>query len=130
MNRAPRASPAGNAAGSTSSDLRRGSFEYGGFGLAFAHDSLRHRQERKQRADVGVALDGKPKRQVPPDRVEVPAACSLAFDVSRAGEVGHDPLRPALGDPEKLGDVADPDLGVLRDQEQRLAVIREEGELR
>ena len=36
----------------------------------------------------------------------------------------------ALGDPEQLGKVADPDLRVLRDQQKRLAVVREERELR
>ena len=88
------------------------------------------REDRKERADVGVALDGEPERQVRTDGVEVPAAVSFAFDVSGAGEVCHDPLRPALGDTEQLGDVADPDLRIVRDQQQRLAVVRDECELR
>ena len=64
------------------------------------------------------------------DGVEVAAPVSLALDVAGLGEVGDDPLGSALGDVEEAGDVAYADPRVVCDQEQCLAVVCEEGELR
>ena len=86
-------------------------------------------EDGEQRADIDVALERQPKRQAGSHPVDVAAAPAFAVDVSRPGEIGDEALGRALGDLQAGGEVADADLTVLRNQEQGLGVIRQEGEL-
>jgi hypothetical protein len=54
----------------------------------------------------------------------------LPLEVARAGQVADDPLCRPFGDVQPIGDVAHADPLVVRDQQQRLPVVREEREVR
>ncbi len=60
------------------------------------------------------------------DHVAVAPAASFAFDESGFCEVGHDPLGCSFGDADCLGDVSEPDVGIVGDAEQHLGVVCEE----
>ena len=60
------------------------------------------------------------------DCVVVAASVSLARDVAGVGELDHDPVRGALGDPDPLADVAQADARVACDAHQHLSVIGQE----
>jgi hypothetical protein len=60
------------------------------------------------------------------DRVAVSAADAFAFDESRVDEVGEDSLGGAFGDPDVVGDVAEPDVGFAGDAEEDLGVVGDE----
>ena len=60
------------------------------------------------------------------DQVAVAPAMSLAFEESGFGEVSHDPLGCSFGDADRLGDVSEPDVGIVGDAEQHLGVVCEE----
>ena len=91
---------------------------------------LRGGQDGEQGPDVDVTLNRQPERYVGSHVVPVAPPVPLALDVPGPGEVGDDALGRPLGDPQEAGDVADADAAVVGDQEQRLAVVREEGEVR
>ncbi|MEH3055355.1 MAG: hypothetical protein PGN13_15355 [Patulibacter minatonensis] len=55
---------------------------------------------------------------------------TLAIEVVGLDEVGHDPLRRALGDPDALGDVAHADVGIAGDADDDVRVVGQEGPLR
>jgi hypothetical protein len=44
-------------------------------------------------------------------------------DVAGVIQIGHDPLRGPLGDPDALGDISQPDTLVARDAQEHLGVI-------
>jgi len=66
-------------------------------------------------------------REVAPDRVGVAAPEPGAVDVAGLDEVGKDPLRRTLRDPDPFGDVTQPHVRVLGEAEQHLGVIGHEG---
>lgn len=61
------------------------------------------------------------------DRVAIPPADADGRDVAVVHEFREDPLRGPLGDTDTLGDVPEPDFGVLGEAEEHLGVVREEG---
>ena len=67
------------------------------------------------------------QRQVAVHLVVVAASLALAADVAGLDELGDDPLRRALGDPDLGRDVAQADPRVARDAQQHVRVVREEG---
>jgi hypothetical protein len=67
-------------------------------------------------AHVGVGID--------PILVSAPVA--LSVDVARLNEVGEDPLRGSFGDPDRLSDVAQPDVRSPGYAEEDLSVVGEE----
>lgn len=84
----------------------------------------------EQRFDVEVALKGQSEGQVGSDVVDVPAPLPLTIEVPRADQVGHDALGGALGDVEKVREISNANSWVTGDQEERVAVIREQPEVR
>src|SRR5262245_11501062 len=65
------------------------------------------------------------KRHLPADAIAVAAPDAPAVDVARIDEVVDDRLGGTLGDLERGGELADPDLGVLGHAEKRTRVVRE-----
>ena len=84
----------------------------------------------EQRFDVEVALKGQSEGQVGSDVVDVSAPLPLAIEVPRADQVGHNALGGALGDVEKVSEISNANSRVTGDQEERVAVIREQPEVR
>ena len=72
---------------------------------------------------------GRPSGRWVLTRVERASPFPFTIDVARFREVSDDALCRALGHAEQASEVADPDPPVVRDQQQRLAVAREEREL-
>jgi hypothetical protein len=60
------------------------------------------------------------------DRVKVAPTCALPRDEASLNEVGEDPLRCTLGDPDLVGDVPEPHLWVAGDAKQNLGVVGDE----
>ena len=58
--------------------------------------------------------------------VAVATSLALAFDVAGLDEVGQDSLRGSERDPDVVGDIAQPNLGVAGDAEQDLRVVGDE----
>ena len=73
-----------------------------------------------------VHLGRVPHRVLAVDHVGVTAADSARRHVAAGNEVRDDPLARALGDPDALGHVPETNLGVLRQTEENLGVVREE----
>ena len=71
-------------------------------------------------------LGGVPHRRASVDQVVIPSPNTAPFDDAGCGEVCDDPLGCALGDPDCLGDVPEPDVAVLGDAQEHLCVIGEE----
>src|SRR5579884_2566105 len=69
-------------------------------------------EDRQQLADVLLAGDRIGEREVGVDCVLVAPPVSLTRDVASVGELDHDPVRGALGDPDPLADVAQADTRV------------------
>jgi hypothetical protein len=67
-----------------------------------------------------------PHRVLAIDRVVISASDALDLHVAGIDELGEDPLGRALGDPNVLGDLAQADIGRLRDAEEDLSVVGEE----
>ena len=82
--------------------------------------------EVEEGADFDVLLRGVAHVLVLVDAVAVAAAVALAFDVSGLDEVGEDALGGSFGDPDLLGDVAEPDVWRAGDAEEHLCVVGEE----
>jgi hypothetical protein len=61
------------------------------------------------------------------DRVMVTPAHPAALQVAGFDEVYDDPLRRPLRDPDVLSEVPQPDIGVLRNGEKHLSMVRQEG---
>ena len=64
------------------------------------------------------------------DVVDVPAPLPLAIEVPRGDQIGHDALGGPLGDVEKVGEIPNTNAWVTGDQEERVAVIGEQAEVR
>jgi hypothetical protein len=58
--------------------------------------------------------------------VEVSTPLPLTIDVPSARKVADNPLRSALGDFQQVGNVSDANTRITGDQEQRVAVVREQ----
>ena len=56
----------------------------------------------------------------------IAAAIANPFDVMAVFEIGHDPLHSAFGDPDSFGNLAEPDFGVLGDEQQNVCMIAQE----
>ncbi len=91
---------------------------------------IRRGQYGEQRFDVEVALKGQSEGQVGCDVVDVPAPLPLTIEVPRADQVGDNALGGALGDVEKVREISNANSWVTGDQEERVAVIREQPEVR
>ena len=83
-------------------------------------------KEIQERPDLKCGLVGVPHRGASVDEVVIASPVTPPFDDSGCGEIRHDPLGRALGDPDSLGNVPEPDVAVLRDPQEHLRVIREE----
>ena len=68
-------------------------------------------------------LDRQGQGELGPDAVAVASPVALAVHVPGSNEVGHDALRRAFGDVQPGSYVAHPRARVVRDQQQRLAVV-------
>ena len=84
---------------------------------------LRVRNQRDQACHTPMRLDGMPKRQFRVNAVVIPSTTALALDVPAAFEVRDDPLYSTLGDTDLVRDIAKPDLGVFRDQQEHMGVV-------
>ena len=82
--------------------------------------------EVEEGPDLDVLLGWVAHVQVLIDAVAVAASVAFAFDVSGLDQVGEDALRGSLGDPDLLGDVAEPDVWRAGDADQHLCVVGEE----
>jgi hypothetical protein len=60
------------------------------------------------------------------DGVFVASPDAFPFYVPRVNELGDDPLRGPLRDPDLLGDIAKTYVRILGDAEQHLSVVRQE----
>ena len=84
-------------------------------------------EEVEEAADLLPVLRRMPEHQrLAIDEVPVSASTTLPHHETRLDEVGQDPLGGSHGDPHGLGDVAQPDVGVARDAEEYLRVVRDE----
>lgn len=90
----------------------------GGFGRA--------EQEIEQFSDFVGLLQWVPHPEVSLDEVVIAPADAHPFHVPRLDEVGDDSLRRPLGDPDQIGNVANPDLWVAGDTEKHLCVTCDE----
>ena len=63
-----------------------------------------------------MGLHGMAKRKIAMDPVSVPPTIPLTFKVVSLLQVGHDPLNSSLRDAHTVGDVAETNLRVTRDE--------------
>ena len=70
------------------------------------------------------------QRTIEHELVGVPPAPLPALNVARLFQVMEDALRRALGDAHVAGDIADPEIRVVREREEHVGVIGEEGPAR
>jgi hypothetical protein len=87
-------------------------------------------EEVEQFADFVAALGWVAHLGFLVDQVAVAPAASFAFEESGFLEVDHDPLGCSFGDADCLGDVSEPDVGIVRDAKQHLGVVCEERPVR
>jgi hypothetical protein len=74
-----------------------------------------------------MPLDGMPQRQLGVELVFIAPSDTLTRQITVSHEVGHYPLRGALGNTNPFGYVAEPDFGILRNAQQDVRVIGQEG---
>jgi hypothetical protein len=80
----------------------------------------------KDLADTVRLLHRVTQGPVRTDRVVVTPTVALTFQVPGSDKLAHDPLGGPLGDPDLIGQVADPNLWVPSDADQGMPVIGEE----
>jgi hypothetical protein len=83
-------------------------------------------EEVEEWPDLLVGLGVMSHRCVSVDHVVVSSSDSAPFDDVGLDEVCDDSLGRSLGDSDRLGDVSEPDVWVLRDAQEHLCVVREE----
>jgi hypothetical protein len=83
-------------------------------------------EEVEEVADLLVCLGGMSHRGVSMDGVAVAAADAHALEEAGLDQIRDDPLRRPLGDADGLGDVSRSAIGVARDGQQDLRVVRDE----
>jgi len=84
------------------------------------------REQGEELTDVVARLRGVTHLDTAIDHVATPPPHSLPLQKSGLDEVGDDPLNGTLRDPDHLRDVTQPHVGVTRDAEQHLGVVRDE----
>lgn len=84
-------------------------------------------QERQQVADPLLAGESVWNREVGLDRVVIATPDAPAGKVADVGELGDDPVGGALGDSDRIADLAQADAWVARDAQQHLGMVGEEG---
>jgi len=83
-------------------------------------------EEIEEWPDLVLGLGGVSHCCASVDQVVVAASDSAPVDDVRVDEVCDDSLGGSFGDSDRLGDVPKPDVGVLRDAQEHLRVVREE----
>jgi hypothetical protein len=83
-------------------------------------------EEIEEWPDLVLGLRGVSHCCASVDQVVVASSDSASVDDVRFDEVCDDSLGRALGDSDDLGDVSEPDVGVLGDTQEYLRVVREE----
>jgi len=86
-----------------------------------AHDRVEQIPHR------AMPFDGVAQRQGTMDAVDVAPAVTLARYRPGGFKIDHDLSDRPLGDADLLGEVAEPQLGVMRERDQHVAVIAQEG---
>ena len=87
-------------------------------------------QEIQHLADGALADGGFGEREVVLNDVAVAATVAFLHDVPGGREIGHDPVRAALGDVQRRRDVPQPYARIGRDAQQHPGVVRQEAPLR
>src|SRR5205085_791756 len=82
-------------------------------------------EKLEELADPSRAGERIGDRTVGLDRVVAAAGTAFARDEAGGGEVADDAVDGALGDPDRLAELAQPDPRVLRDAEQHQGVVGE-----
>ena len=77
--------------------------------------------------DLEMVLERMPEGEIGVDLVPIAAAHLGVAHVSGILQLSDDPLGRPLGDPDPFGDLTDEHVGVLRDAEQHVRVVRHEG---
>src|SRR5512133_3339065 len=80
----------------------------------------------QERADVDSVLVGVAEGKAGVDLIAIPTSDTLAGQIASVDEVIHETLCRPFGDSDALRDLAQADLGVLGDADERTGVIREE----
>jgi hypothetical protein len=80
----------------------------------------------QQRPEVNVFLEWEAQWQVQGDVIEVTAPFSFTGEVPGGDQFGHDSLSSAFGDVQSRSDVTQTNTRIAGNQEQRIAVIREQ----
>jgi hypothetical protein len=83
-------------------------------------------QKVEELADLEIELRGMSHSHAPVECVPVPSTRTLAGDVARLDEIGHDALRRPFRDAHDAGDVAKPRVPVALDAEKHLCVTCKE----
>ena len=83
-------------------------------------------QEVHQFGDSVLSLDWVAKRLVCPDLIVTATSHAVAREVAVCDQVGDDALCRAFCDAHDLSDVAQPQIGIARDGEQDVRVVRQE----
>jgi EmrB/QacA subfamily drug resistance transporter len=82
--------------------------------------------EGEEVADLASAGERIWQGQVGLDGIAVASAVTLAGDVASGYELDDDAVGGSFGDPDRVAEFAQPDLGVVRDADQHLSVVGEE----
>src|SRR5581483_6537811 len=77
-------------------------------------------------ADRALSPDGLRERQMPLHTVAVATPVPVLDDVARLDEVGHDAVGAALRDPDRGGQVPQPEPGITGDADEHAGVVGEE----
>ena len=83
-------------------------------------------EEIEEWSDLVLGLGGVSHCCASVDPVVVASSDSASVDDVRFDEVCDDSLGRSLGDSDRLGDVPEPDVGLLRDAQEHLRVVCEE----
>jgi hypothetical protein len=92
----------------------------GGVGFVFRSEEV------EQWSDLVLGLGGVSHGRLSVDQVVVASSDSAPVDDVCLDEVCDDSLGGSLGDSDCLGDVSEPDVGVLGDAQEHLRVVGEE----
>ena len=84
----------------------------------------------QQRFDVQIALKGQPEGKMGPDVIHVSTPLPFAVEISRADEISHNALCRPLSDVEQGRKITNADSRITSDQQERVAMICQEPEVR
>ena len=68
-----------------------------------------------------------PHREINPITVDITPTVTLSGEISGLVELADDPVDGTLGDPDLIADFAEANARVVRDAEEHLGVVAEEG---